>query len=132
MKSKSLIRRVLFTLVGGALLFVGLFLLALPGPGLLVIALGLMVLSWEYPTLRRHADRMRLRAVGSARELGHHPIRFALGVAVSVAMVGAGVVVGLMEPRSGSKLWTGASLVLSGVILLVTLVLAQRVPPPDA
>lgn len=47
------------TLLGVALLVVGIILLVLPGPGILVIILGLIVLSWEYEWARRHLDKAR-------------------------------------------------------------------------
>lgn len=55
-------RRVLFSAVGGALVIVGVVLLVLPGPGLLLVLAGLLVLASEFPALRRFVGPVRTRA----------------------------------------------------------------------
>ena len=55
------LRRSIVTIVGGVMILVGLALLVLPGPGLLVIALGLAVLATEYAAARRLLDRIKAR-----------------------------------------------------------------------
>jgi len=47
------------TILGITLLIGGAVLLVLPGPGVLVIILGLVVLSWEYEWPKRHLHRAR-------------------------------------------------------------------------
>lgn len=47
------------TILGFTLVIIGLILLVLPGPGILVIILGLMVLSWEYEWAERHLQKAR-------------------------------------------------------------------------
>ncbi|MBD3779197.1 MAG: PGPGW domain-containing protein [Micrococcales bacterium] len=51
--------KVLVTLVGGAVVAVGIALLVLPGPGWLVIFLGLGILGTEFPAVRRLTDRFK-------------------------------------------------------------------------
>ena len=53
------LRRPVVTLVGVVLISVGLVLLVLPGPGLLVMAVGLAVLATEYPAAQRLLDRLK-------------------------------------------------------------------------
>jgi uncharacterized protein (TIGR02611 family) len=53
------LRKPVVTLVGVALIAVGAVLLVLPGPGLLVMALGLAVLATEYPAAQRLLDRLK-------------------------------------------------------------------------
>jgi tellurite resistance protein TerC len=54
--------RRLVKIVGGiTLLVIGVALLVLPGPGLLVIALALGVLSGEFVWARRLVERLKLR-----------------------------------------------------------------------
>jgi uncharacterized protein (TIGR02611 family) len=56
--------------VGGTLVAVGVALLVLPGPGLLVIALGLALLATEFAWARHVLDRGRhhaTRAAGAAK-----------------------------------------------------------------
>jgi uncharacterized protein (TIGR02611 family) len=54
------VRRPVVTLVGLLLIAVGAVLLVLPGPGLLVMAVGLAVLATEYPAAQRLLDRIKL------------------------------------------------------------------------
>ncbi len=52
-------RKILVTILGVTLLIGGVLLLVLPGPGLVVIILGLVVLSWEYEWAKHHLHRAR-------------------------------------------------------------------------
>ncbi|HSH00187.1 MAG TPA: PGPGW domain-containing protein [candidate division Zixibacteria bacterium] len=52
-------RRVLITISGSTLIGVGLLLLVLPGPGLLLIFAGLLVLGGEYVWARRLTERVK-------------------------------------------------------------------------
>jgi uncharacterized protein (TIGR02611 family) len=56
-RQHPVVRRVVVAIVGGVLLIVGAALLVLPGPGLLVIAAGIAVLSLEFPWAQRVLDR---------------------------------------------------------------------------
>jgi hypothetical protein len=47
------------TILGFGLLIIGAILLVLPGPGIVVIILGLVVLSWEYEWAKHHLRRAR-------------------------------------------------------------------------
>jgi Putative transmembrane protein (PGPGW) len=58
---RGLIRRVVRIVAGFVLVFVGLALLVLPGPGLLVIAAGLGLLSRDVPFARRWLRIVRAR-----------------------------------------------------------------------
>ncbi|HJT37857.1 MAG TPA: PGPGW domain-containing protein [Actinomycetota bacterium] len=58
-RQHPVVRRVVVAVIGGILLLVGAALLVLPGPGLLVIAAGIAVLSLEFPWARRVLDRLR-------------------------------------------------------------------------
>ncbi len=57
----SLIKRIVVTTVGGALLCVGVVLLVIPGPGILLILAGLAVLSTEYPWAKSAMDWIKAR-----------------------------------------------------------------------
>jgi len=52
-------RRVLITAVGGTVLAAGIVLMPLPGPGTLIVAGGLSILSREYPAAGRVLDRVK-------------------------------------------------------------------------
>lgn len=56
-------RRIVVAVVGATLLLAGLAMLLLPGPGLVVIPIGLAVLSTEFLWARRWLTRVR-QAIG--------------------------------------------------------------------
>lgn len=56
------IRRAFIAVVGITLLVLGLALLALPGPGLLVVIAGLAVLATEFAWARRRLDQAKAAA----------------------------------------------------------------------
>ena len=55
----SAARKTGVTIIGFTLLIGGALLLVLPGPGIVVIILGLVVLSWEYEWAKHHLHRAR-------------------------------------------------------------------------
>jgi hypothetical protein len=61
------VRKLVVGLVGGTLLLIGVAMLVLPGPGLLVSALGIAVLATEFAVAERAGRRMiaRLSAIRS-------------------------------------------------------------------
>lgn len=129
MSPPLLLRRVGITLVGTALVLLGLALLALPGPGMLVIAAGVVLLSWEYPVLKRWSHPLRERAVRAARESVRHPLRFAALLALGAGMVGCGVAWGAVRSLPYSSPWSGAGLVVAGLALLATILWAWWTRP---
>jgi hypothetical protein len=58
---RSLVRRLARDIAGAVLVFFGLILLVLPGPGLLVIAAGLALLAQDVPFAHRLLQRVRAR-----------------------------------------------------------------------
>ncbi|MBX4191124.1 PGPGW domain-containing protein [Candidatus Saccharibacteria bacterium] len=52
-------RKSIITIVGFLILIAGVILLVLPGPGILVIILSLIILSWEYEWAGRQLHRAR-------------------------------------------------------------------------
>jgi tellurite resistance protein TerC len=53
------VKTIITTVLGFTVIAVGAALLVLPGPGLVVIALGLLILSAEFVWARRLLDRMK-------------------------------------------------------------------------
>jgi uncharacterized protein (TIGR02611 family) len=62
-------KRVAVTVVGAALLVGGLIMMVTPGPGLLLIVLGLAVLATEYVWARRALDMAKRKAGEAARRV---------------------------------------------------------------
>jgi uncharacterized protein (TIGR02611 family) len=65
------VRRITIAIIGSTLLLIGVVLLVLPGPGLLVLALGLALLSVEFAWARVWLKRVQKKAgdvrAGAAR-----------------------------------------------------------------
>ena len=64
----STAKRVTILLIGGALLLLGIAMLVLPGPGLLLVLAGLVVLSTEFPAVDRFIEPIQQRAMRAAEE----------------------------------------------------------------
>jgi len=112
------LRRVLFTLVGVALVAVGVLLLVLPGPGLLLVLAGLIVLANEYPWAQRYVAPVRRQAIVAARFSVASRLRIAWTALVGLALLVAGIVWMTVPSLPFGGVGTGSSLALSGVILL--------------
>jgi hypothetical protein len=115
-------KRVGVLVSGGALVLVGIVLLVLPGPGLLLVLGGLLVLSSEFPAVDKYVDPVQHRAMKAMEESVSSPLRIAGSVLVGALLIGAGIVWGLNK-----NLWlggwpTGSSLILSGLVVLGLLV----------
>lgn len=117
------VKRVTMAVVGGVVLLTGVALLVLPGPGLLLVLAGLLLLAAEFPALERYVDPVRERAEKAAEDSVSSPLRIAGSVLCGLALVAAGVVWGLRVfpwlPLAGWS--TGSSLILSGIVLFVLL-----------
>jgi len=68
----------------------GIAMLVLPGPGLVVLALGLALLAQDVPFARRLLDKVRARIPSDAEGNVSKPVLFG-GLAVTVLAIGASV-----------------------------------------
>jgi len=112
--------------LGGVLLIVGVALLVLPGPGLLLVLAGLLVLANAFPAARRFVGPVRERARKAAEASVSTRLRLAFSVLTGIALIAAGVVWWLVPTLPLGGWPTGSSLILSGIILLALLVLSYR------
>jgi uncharacterized protein (TIGR02611 family) len=69
-------KRIAVTVVGGALVVVGIAMLVLPGPGILVVALGFAVLGTEYAWAAAALERTK-RSAGQAGRVAKDAARSA-------------------------------------------------------
>ena len=108
-------RRVLFTCVGGVLVLLGLTLMPLPGPGLLVVLVGVIVLTKEYHWASRLYTPVRDRAMDAAQTSVATPWRLGFSLAAAMLPLVAGVVWMTVPSLPFSGVGTGSSLILSGL-----------------
>ena len=111
---------------GGALVLIGVVLLVLPGPGLLLVLAGLLVLANQFPSVEKYVDPVQDRALQAAEESVSSPLRVAGSVLAGLALVAAGVVWGLFPTLPLGGWATGSGLILSGIVLLALLVYSHR------
>jgi hypothetical protein len=119
-------KRVAALIGGGLVLLIGVTLLVLPGPGLLLVLAGLLILARQFPTVGRYVDPVEKRALAAMEESVASPLRIAGSVLAGLGLIAAGVIWGLDK-----RLWlggwpTGSSLILSGVVLLALLLYSYR------
>jgi len=111
-------KRIAILIVGTAVLLAGVAMLALPGPGVLVIIVGLAILATEFAWAERLLDRTVERAADVATGILDDK-RGRIGLAISgVSMIIAGIGVVIFFPE-----WiaAGISISIGGAIGLVTL-----------
>jgi hypothetical protein len=122
------VRKTAVTILGWVLVLVGVAALVLPGPGLLLLLAGLVVLSQEYEWAERRVEPVKKKAFDVAQAgVASYP-RIALSMLGALALVAAGVVwwtnpkipeIGPAGPHLPFGGWaTGSTLILSGLIAL--------------
>jgi chromate transport protein ChrA len=123
---RNQLRRVTIGVAGGTVLLVGIALLVLPGPGLLLVLAGLLVLATEFPALKHYVDPVRDRAMKAAEDSVSSTLRLAGSIFAGLLLIGTGIVWGLVRDLPLGGWSTGSSLVLSGIVLLGLLVWSYR------
>ncbi|MFJ3037481.1 MULTISPECIES: PGPGW domain-containing protein [Streptomyces] len=120
------IRRTALGSLGAVLLLIGVALLVLPGPGLLLVFAGVVLLARAVPALDRFVAPVRVRAMRAAEESVSSRWRIAGSVLVGLFLLAAGVAWGLVPELPYSGWATGASLLVSGLVLFALLVWSHR------
>lgn len=130
-------KRVLLEVLGWVLLLAGIAAMVLPGPGLLLIAGGLAVLSQQYTWAERLLEPVLLRALRAAAEGVETWPRIVMSTLGGLVLGGLGVlwIVGPEVPSwwpvadkwwlFGGP-WTGVTLLVSCVIALALIVYSYR------
>jgi len=111
-------RKVVVLIVGVAVLLAGVALLALPGPGMIVIIVGLLILSTEFAWAQRWLDYAVEKAAGATTKVQESKSGRLMLALSGVMLITAGVVVIVFF---SSWLVAGISLILAGVIGMCTL-----------
>ena len=122
-------RRTAASAVGWLLTAAGVVLFPLPGPGLLLLAVGLALLAEQHDWAARRVDRVRLRALRGAAG-GVRTRRRAAATTVTTAALGASGLLWVWGPPAPTwwvlpdwtwlpgGVWSGIGQIVSGVIAL--------------
>ncbi len=111
-------RKLVILVVGVTVVLAGVALLALPGPGMIVIILGLLILATEFAWAQRLLDYAVERVAGATlKAQGSVRGRIMLGLS-GLTLITVGV---LIIVFFSSWIIAGISLILAGVIGLCTL-----------
>lgn len=129
-------KKVGITIIGVVLVCVGVVAILIPGPGLLLLLAGLVVLATEYAWARRWVDPVREKAFEVAELSVSAHWRIAVTALGGLWLVGLGVLWGLdpklweiwvFGPELPAGGWgTGSSLILSGCIVWGLLIYSIR------
>lgn len=121
-------RRLSFLIVGWTLVLLGIAALVLPGPGLLTILAGVLVLAREYTWAERRVEPLKRRAFDAAEQSVQTWPRVLVSAASACILVLVGVVWGVdpeigtfgpVGPRLPFGGWgTGAAIIASGLFAL--------------
>ena len=134
---KSAARRVALESVGWVLVVAGLAALLLPGPGLLMVFAGLVLLSQQYAWAERRVEPVKKRALKAAADGVETWPRILMSTTVALLIVAAGVVWIWHPPAPGwwpiaEKWWlaggwgTGITQIASGLIAIAMIVYSYR------
>ena len=121
------VRRVFLEVLGWALVIGGVAALVLPGPGLLALFAGLVLLSQQYAWAERRVETVKERAVRAAADGVQTWPRILLSALGVIWLIGAGIVWGIRPPAPGwwpvaERWWlmggwaAGVTLIASGII----------------
>lgn len=130
-------KRIVLETVGWLLIVAGIAALILPGPGLLMLAAGLVILSQEYEWAERRVEPIKKKALRGAAEGVETTFRIALSTTFALVLIACGVVwiVGPEMPDwwplpdwswlpGGAA--TGVTQVLSGLIAIGLIIYSYR------
>lgn len=131
-------RKFAVSALGGLIIVVGAALLVLPGPGALVIVLGLAVLAKEYPWAKRRLDLVRGKVVAAAEASVAGPLRLTGALLSAAAVIAGGIVWGIVDELPMSSWWTAGTVIAGGLLAVATVIWAalirrrDRSPPATA
>lgn len=120
------VRRVAVLAVGGSLVLIGAVLMILPGPGLLIVLGGTLLLATEFRFAARLLAPVRDHALWAAEQGVSSPLRLGLSVVGGLGLVIVGIVWGVFPDLPFGGWAAGVGLIVSGVVLLALLPVTHR------
>ena len=123
-----LLKRFAVTVLGAALLLLGLAMMVLPGPGILVIVAGLAVLATEYVWAQRLLKKARGQAAKVQEAAVASPARTAGTLLFGLLLLAFGIVM-IVKKDVDLPGWspvTGGILAVTALILLTTTYVTYR------
>lgn len=130
-------KRVVLETLGWVLLLAGLAAIFLPGPGLLGILAGLVLLSQQYEWAERRVEPIRIRALRGAAEGVETWPRILLSLVGVVVLIGSGVL-WIMAPPAPTwwpfaeswwlpgGVWTAVTQIASAAIAVALIIYSYR------
>ena len=134
---KSTVKRYLVGALGFLVVAVGVVLMPLPGPGVLIVLAGVVILATQFEWAERRVDQVKDAALRGAADSVKSWPRIVLSVIGVIWLIGFGILWGL-HPAAPSwwpiddKWWLyggwapGITLVLSGLFAIATIVYSYR------
>lgn len=114
----SNLRRLVIFLFGVTVLGAGVAMLVLPGPGLIVVILGLAILATEFAWAERTLDRAKERTKAITDQIDDRRSARGLLLLSAVSLVGGGLVAALFFENAGF----GVSAIVAGTCAMAVLV----------
>jgi uncharacterized protein (TIGR02611 family) len=114
----STAKRLTVLVAGGLLVVAGIVLLVLPGPGLVLVLGGLLVLSTEFPAVDKYIGPIQHKAMEAMEQSVSSPLRLTASILGGMTLIAAGVLWGLVKTLPLGGWPTGSSLILSGLVVL--------------
>jgi len=134
---KSAVKRFAVGTLGFLVVGIGIVLMPLPGPGVLIVLLGVLLLATQFEWAERRVERVKEAALRGAADSVKSWPRIFLSVLGVAWLIGAGIVWGLHPPAPSwwpvdDKWWLyggwgpAATLIFSGVVAGAVLVYSYR------
>ena len=119
----SNVRRLTVLLIGVAVMGAGFAMLVLPGPGIVIVVIGLAILAREFAWAERTLDKTRARATDATMKLTANPLgRLVFAASAASLIVGGGIAIILVDGFAP----VGIGLVFAGVCALAVLLPRTR------